>query len=824
MRSISSKGMALVTVLLLSVILTLMTVSMVFISTNYLQMTGNIEEKIKALKGAEAAAEYAYNRLNVHGTWGIDPNDNVEIKLDGASGSIKFGKNSDYLSYNNLKSSKPVTRASIGDTKLTGSIPAYTAEIICKGMSGRTIKYVKVIFVRNDVYPYNLNAQGKILCNNGHVNIFGSVANTPGHMHSNWYDPNDSTSYSISGSSIIDAKSGLLTSVGPSSITKSGPTSVTVQDNLGPIGKEDFENIDPAPIINNAKTTSKQVQPGSLTVTPLYYIPPGSEERALNAALGTSAASYASNLGLPDNLSDVNPWAGNPNVTGVSWSPKYSSITYTGVTGSVTNGNIWGGSQGYDTVTASTCTGSVSWTVSGTEHYWEPTYDANGVVTGYEEKTKPITSGGSASKTVNPQDCGIPSSYTLPVEESWGDKGPPSKIGGICKWELGLGRTDSGNNLTRFTPQKSTKSELGMEFEVDKDSEGEYTYSGTIKLTDDLYVSTGSTRPDGNDYQQTLDAIVAARQNNLFRIERGGWNGKTMNITLDLNGHNIYSDAHMVIGAEVHGQGALISRGKLAYVYGIESSDLVSISGDDLLVETSGTRDSYYINGVLYSQDDTIVRPLTYGGALGGNGDGKMKRFSTSPPKVNPDDPEPVKLHNGVLELYFPGEKGDYATVFRDGTAPDYTYTVPSGTKFNYNGIDYTLKGELRITSSGANIYISTKDPDDPEKTIWIKTTPDDPNGIIPSIDQSALNEVSSIISYNYDKSTGDITVAGTVIGLNSHTSKDGDNGGNESIRVIHNDPNATVTFNYVMNGLGKVALLRGDSFHVRRICWVELN
>lgn len=326
-----------------------------------------------------------------------------------------------------------------------------------------------------------------------------------------------------------------------------------------------------------------------------------------------------------------------------------------------------------------------------------------------------------------------------------------------------------------------------MEFEVETGVQGESNYSGTIKLTDDIYVSTGSTMPNANDFRQTLEAIVASKPSNLFRIERGQWNGMTMNVTLDLNDHNIYSDAHVVIGAEVHGKGALVSRGKLAYIYGIESDDLVSISGDDLLVETSGTRDSYYINGVLYSQDDTTIKPLNIDGVLAGNGDGKTRRFSTYPPKVNEDDPEPVKLHDGVLEMYFPGKKGGSVTVFRSGTDPDYTYRVPPGTTFNYNDTDYTLKGELRISESGSpELYITAPDPEDPNNTIWKKTTADDPNGIAPPIGEAGLGDVSKVIKYNYDKMTGDVTVAGTVIGLNTHTANDSDNGGNDySLKLL---------------------------------------
>lgn len=72
----SDNGMVLISILLLTVLLTMLTVSMVFISTNHLQMMGNIEQKMIALKAAEAAAEYAMTRLNIPDRpWAVwDPN------------------------------------------------------------------------------------------------------------------------------------------------------------------------------------------------------------------------------------------------------------------------------------------------------------------------------------------------------------------------------------------------------------------------------------------------------------------------------------------------------------------------------------------------------------------------------------------------------------------------------------------------------------------------------------------------------------------------------------------------------------------------------
>ena len=118
MNFIKNHGIAMVSVLMLTTLIAMFTVSMVFISTNYLQMMGNIEDKTRALEAAEAVAECALAELNLNPTWGIDrkTGDNMLIELAGAKGSITFS-GSEYLSYNNLKGKTVVNRSTIGDGK-----------------------------------------------------------------------------------------------------------------------------------------------------------------------------------------------------------------------------------------------------------------------------------------------------------------------------------------------------------------------------------------------------------------------------------------------------------------------------------------------------------------------------------------------------------------------------------------------------------------------------------------------------------------------------------------------------------------------------------
>ncbi len=66
------KGIALISVLLLTVLMVIMAVSMLFISTQHLSIIGNIEGKAKALKAAEAGVEYAIYMLDKNPAWGLD--------------------------------------------------------------------------------------------------------------------------------------------------------------------------------------------------------------------------------------------------------------------------------------------------------------------------------------------------------------------------------------------------------------------------------------------------------------------------------------------------------------------------------------------------------------------------------------------------------------------------------------------------------------------------------------------------------------------------------------------------------------------------------
>ncbi len=242
---LASDGMALITVLMLTVLLALMTVSMVFISTNQISMIGNITGKEKALKAAEAGIEYAIYNLNNDSAWGLineevifqdgklvdtaDANtfpkftyNNVDVPdinyTNDCKFTITFASGSPYRSVNNLFN--PV----MGD----GNTPPYTFKIVSVGKYGlgtnnKAIRVLEAYLVRSDYSPQSVNVAGPISFagndpnNTGSVTILGRDVNEPGSIYSGSSEPNNSTFKSISSGSNaeVSANKGMFIAKGP---------------------------------------------------------------------------------------------------------------------------------------------------------------------------------------------------------------------------------------------------------------------------------------------------------------------------------------------------------------------------------------------------------------------------------------------------------------------------------------------------------------------------------------------------------------------------------------------------------------------------------
>ena len=266
----SKKGMALISILLLTVLLTIMTVSMVFISTQHLRLMGNVEGYDISLKAAEAGAEYALAQLNSNPLWG-DPNtpDVNKTMSNGSKFYITFKPGNDYYSYNNLMSTTAHDRTGL----FQGKVPAYTAEIISIGESpGKLKKILRVVFIRDDRIPANVLAKGKIFCKSGKIFFTGEDANEAGWVYSDWNDPNnDPNGYSIysdelNTDSTVNAKGGIISSRGKIKLNIARDGDVYVDENTAK--KVEGTDIDIDSMLKEASSADSTIKtPYSYRVT-----------------------------------------------------------------------------------------------------------------------------------------------------------------------------------------------------------------------------------------------------------------------------------------------------------------------------------------------------------------------------------------------------------------------------------------------------------------------------------------------------------------------------------------------------------------------------
>ena len=115
-----------------------------------------------------------------------------------------------------------------------------------------------------------------------------------------------------------------------------------------------------------------------------------------------------------------------------------------------------------------------------------------------------------------------------------------------------------------------------------------------IQLTaqEDLYIQDGLLDSVSSDNTKTIDDIntevKSGIRDDVFKIEvdksllrDGAEDMNALDTSLDLNGHSIYSDSHLMIGMEVTGEGSLVSSKKLAYLTGSGDPDIAALSNDD---------------------------------------------------------------------------------------------------------------------------------------------------------------------------------------------------------------------------------------------------
>jgi len=286
------KGMVLITVLLLTVLLILMTVSMVFISTNHLAIMGNIESKERALKAAEAGVQYAIYILDENPTWGLSGLDPATLNIthrsqtdnfpradgleeeieydDGTTFTITFDPASKYRSVNNLFY-KPDGVAL--DNPVYCNTPPYSAKIISVGKCGNSIKVLEAYLVRSDYYPYAINQQGRMdFGASSNTTIHGPAPEEPGYIFSNWKHegPNTPFTYSISlgNSAELHCNGGTFSARGKINIPDPNSFDGNIQEDLEQkIGMSEIDVDDMVTRGKNALSPGSYYSPGTAIIT-----------------------------------------------------------------------------------------------------------------------------------------------------------------------------------------------------------------------------------------------------------------------------------------------------------------------------------------------------------------------------------------------------------------------------------------------------------------------------------------------------------------------------------------------------------------------------
>jgi len=654
------KGMVLITILLLSVLLTMMTVSMVFISSNHLNLMGNVEQKIKALKAAEAAAEYALTELNRDPTWGMwdplkvtpvttddnpDPVSNITINLNGAKATLIFERGP-YMSYNNLKFDDAMSRTSIGDTKLAGNIPAYTAEFICKGETDQGIvKYLKVIFIRNDIYPYPINSDGQIkFANAGDSYVFGDVTtNCPGYIHSNWEGTGTSTDadyYSIKtggdeddfedpnivihyydSCGNLDLNGGIAAAVDEINV-KADPNK-TIKA-INPDGKEEFEDFDVDTMLSSIKDSFPQadkVDPGTVLFTPRYYIVPSGNYLlegdptsdtnyiiALGKGIEDRGGSFDADNYLPGLISslrssgepglppetpeDAAPGFANPRwVKPPSAPADYGWLQITNVATSEPYYDGEGNVEGYDNLKATHYYIKADWTVEG--EVWKEVPVGSGNFEWVTEQT--------SDNWEHDGDISEVGDFSFSIKDNnkyWGNNRPCDPVLCCCKYDIAVAKLDEFGDLEKIVEPGESAGLIGMDMSLEINGN---QLEAELALKKDIYITnidanTPPTLPGSEDFKEPLQkfyynydvdnpsdididpnifcisgvkvpvsygsrAITMEdfRAGTCPHINRGDLTPEiTLNLSPDGNPHNIYSDAHIALGAEFQGEGMMI--------------------------------------------------------------------------------------------------------------------------------------------------------------------------------------------------------------------------------------------------------------------------
>lgn len=191
MRKSSSKGIVIISVLMVTVVLLMVASSLLVLNYYNLGFTNMSENKVSALKIAEAGVAYAIYNLKENPAW--EPNEIVVYHMKGVPGrfEITFNRTKPYYSVNNLKNdaTDPAVIPGWGGK----GVPGHSVDLVITAYAGnekdtKAVKHIRAILQRDIYYPGSFSSgQTTVDANTADIKTEATTENPgiAGTIHSN---------------------------------------------------------------------------------------------------------------------------------------------------------------------------------------------------------------------------------------------------------------------------------------------------------------------------------------------------------------------------------------------------------------------------------------------------------------------------------------------------------------------------------------------------------------------------------------------------------------------------------------------------------------
>ncbi len=191
MKKSSSKGIVIISVLMVTVVLLMVASSLLVLNYYNLGFTNMSENKVSALKIAEAGVAYAIYNLKENPAW--EPNVPVVYKMKGVPGrfEITFDRTKPYYSVNNLKND--ATDPNVLPGWGGKGVPGHSVDLVITAYAGnekdtKAVKHIRAILQRDIYYPGSFSSgQTTVDANTADIKTEATKENPgiAGNIHSN---------------------------------------------------------------------------------------------------------------------------------------------------------------------------------------------------------------------------------------------------------------------------------------------------------------------------------------------------------------------------------------------------------------------------------------------------------------------------------------------------------------------------------------------------------------------------------------------------------------------------------------------------------------